>query len=225
MADEQAKPGFDLHTSPSHLLHRAQQAAVNLSATALSDQGLTLRQFAVLAALADAEGQSQARLVEETGIDRSTLAEMVRRMELSGYIKRVISAEDKRAKAVSLMAKGRKAYEAALPHVQAADDELLSMVRSNRRSALIDSLARVAGPLGAEAPAEDAAEDAAEEAVKEDVPAKEAKPAAKSKDKPSKTKAAKPEKAPKPAKPAKAEKSAKADKKADKKKKKKKKKS
>ncbi|MEQ9314284.1 MAG: MarR family transcriptional regulator [Henriciella sp.] len=221
MADEQAKPDFDLHTSPSHLLHRAQQSAVNLSAAALSEQGLTLRQFAVLAALAGAEGQSQARLVEETGIDRSTLAEMVRRMELSGYIKRVTAAEDKRAKAVSLMAKGRKAYDAALPHVQAADDELLSMVRANRRSALIDSLARVAGPLGTDAPVDDAAE----EAAKDEAPAKEVAPAAKSKSKPSKTKAPKSEKASKPAKPAKAEKPAKADKKADKKKKKKKKKS
>ncbi|MGB3625215.1 MAG: MarR family winged helix-turn-helix transcriptional regulator [Henriciella sp.] len=222
MADEQAKQDFDLHTSPSHLLHRAQQSAVNLSAGALSDQGLTLRQFAVLAALAGEDGQSQARLVDQTGIDRSTLAEMVRRMELSGYIKRVISKEDKRAKAVSLMAKGRKTYEAALPHVQAADSELLSMIRSNRRSALIDSLARVSGSQ----PGEAAPEPESVETGEAKATSKSDKSAEKSKSKPAKStkssKDSKPAKAEKAEKPAKADKS---DKKSSKKKKKKKKKS
>lgn len=218
MADEQAKQGFDLQASPSHLLHRAQQSAVNLSSAALADQGLTLRQFAVLAALAGEEGQSQARLVDETGIDRSTLAEMVSRMEASGYIKRTVSPEDKRAKAVSLMAKGRKAYEAALPHVEAADAELLAMVRSNRRAALIDSLARFAGPQASEAPAEPEPDAQAEPEVETN----DEKPAEKTKSKPSKSKPSKSSKSSKDEKPAKADKS---DKKSSKKKKKKKKKS
>lgn len=148
MTDEQEKPAFDLSVSPSHLLHRAQQAAVNLSSETLSEQGLTLRQFAVLAALATQEGQSQSSLVEKTGIDRSTLADMVRRMEISGYIKRVVSPEDARAKAVSLVAKGRQSYEKALGGVQAADQEILSMVRANRRAGLIVLLSAIGGPDG-----------------------------------------------------------------------------
>lgn len=146
MAEEQDKTGFDLSTSPSHLLHRAQQAAVNLSAQALSAEGLTLRQFAVLATLAAEEGQSQANLVDKTGIDRSTLAEMVRRMETAGYIERVVSPDDARAKAVSLLDKGRKAYESALPAVESADTELLSLVRANRRAGFILSLAAIGAP-------------------------------------------------------------------------------
>lgn len=146
MADQQDTQSFDLSKSTSHLLHRAQQAAVNLSTEALSSQGLTLRQFAVLAALAAEEGQSQSSLVDRTGIDRSTLAEMVRRMEASGYIERTTSPEDARAKAVSLLAKGREVYEAALPGVEAADQELLAMIRSNRRAGFILSLAAIGAP-------------------------------------------------------------------------------
>ncbi|WP_084421095.1 MarR family winged helix-turn-helix transcriptional regulator [Henriciella litoralis] len=146
MADEQAGSQFDLATSPSHLLHRAQQAAVNLSSEALSAQGLTLRQFAVLAALAEEEGQSQAGLVDKTGIDRSTLADMVRRMEASGHIKRVVSPEDARAKAVSLMPAGKEAYLAALSGVEAADRELLSVVRANRRAGFLASLTSIGNP-------------------------------------------------------------------------------
>ena len=201
MAEEQDKSGFDLATSPSHLLHRAQQAAVNLSAQTLSSEGLTLRQFAVLASLAAEEGQSQANLVDKTGIDRSTLAEMVRRMEASGYIKRVVSPEDARAKAVSLMEKGRKAYEAALPAVEQADKELLSLVRANRRAGFILSLSAIAAP---EEPDPVVAE------VTETKPVEDTKP---EKAKPKKSKKDKAEKAEKPAKS-----------KSDKKKKKKKKK-
>ena len=197
MAEEQANQGFDLAASPSHLLHRAQQSAVNLSAATLSEQGLTLRQFAVLAALAREEGQSQARLVDQTGIDRSTLADMVSRMERAGYIKRIDSKEDRRAKAVSLMAKGRKAYEAALPGVEAADKQVLDMIRANRRTGFLASLASIGGPEETAPVIEEAADDTAPDA-------------AAPKPKKAKTKAEKPAKAEKP--------------KADKKKKKKKKK-
>lgn len=146
MADEQAQAGFELAQSPSHLLHRAQQSAVNLSAPALSEQGLTLRQFAVLAALSSEEGQSQASLVNQTGIDRSTLADMVSRMERAGYIERTESTEDRRAKVVSLKPKGRTAYEAALPAVAEADRQLLDMIRANRRTGFLTSLATIGGP-------------------------------------------------------------------------------
>lgn len=225
MADEQDKAAFELQSSPSHLLHRAQQAAVNASAAALAENGLTLRQFAVLAALASEEGQSQARLVDVTGIDRSTLAEMVRRMELSGHIKRVTSKEDARAKAVSLMAKGRKAFQAALPAVEAADAALLDMIRANRRTGFLESLTQIGAPAEA-APAQTPVEDktAAEPVEPPAAAAETPKPAPKDKAKPKKSKANpakakadKPAKAEKPAKPAKS------DKKSDKKKKKKKK--
>ena len=162
MADQQDTQSFDLSKSTSHLLHRAQQAAVNLSTEALSSQGLTLRQFAVLAALAAEEGQSQSSLVDRTGIDRSTLAEMVRRMEASGYIERTTSPEDARAKAVSLLAKGREVYEAALPGVEAADKELLAMIRSNRRAGFILSLAAIGAPEGEPEIEEVVTEDAAD---------------------------------------------------------------
>ncbi|HIG23853.1 MAG TPA: MarR family transcriptional regulator [Henriciella marina] len=199
MADQQDPQSFDLSTSPSHLLHRAQQAAVNLSTEALAAQGLTLRQFAVLAALASEEGQSQSSLVDRTGIDRSTLAEMVRRMEASGYIERTTSPEDARAKAVSLLAKGREVYDAALPGVEAADNALLAMIRSNRRAGFILSLAAIGAPEE---------EPEVEDVVSEE--AADAGPGKATKDKPKKSKK---------------DKSAKADKsKSDKKKKKKKKK-
>lgn len=131
---------YSLNTSPSHLLHRAQQIAANQSASELAAAGITLRQFSVLAALSGNEGVSQSDLVNATGIDRSTLADMVARMEKAGLIKRVASKTDKRAKSVSLMAKGKKAYEKALPAVEKADAVLFESLAKTKQDALVSGL-------------------------------------------------------------------------------------
>lgn len=140
MGKQDQEPSFTLGSSTTHLLHRAQQIAVNLSAAALETSGLTIRQFAVLAALNDDDGQTQASLVEITGIDRSTLADMVARMEKGGMVARIKSREDARAKAVSLTPLGRAAFDKAAPVVQAADAELVAQLRKSRRASLLESL-------------------------------------------------------------------------------------
>jgi len=131
--------GFALESSVSHLIHRAQQIAALQSADILKEAGITLRQFSVLAAVADSEGASQADIVERTGIDRSTLADMVSRMETGGLLKRKPSKHDARAKSVSLLAKGRKALDVTRAGVSEADDELLSLLPANRRTAFIEA--------------------------------------------------------------------------------------
>lgn len=191
---------FSLHQSPSHLLHRAQQFAALQSAEALAEAGITLRQFSVLAAVSENEGASQSRLVDETGIDRSTLADMVQRMERGGFIKRTASKEDARAKAVSLTAKGRRVLEKTSPAVQSADTQLLETLPKNRRTALISILGALSGDTSA----------ANGKAKEEAEPAPEpAKPAPKKAKKAKKAKPAKAEKAPKKAKKAKSKKSSK----------------
>ena len=197
---------YNLKTSPSHLLHRAQQIAANESASALAAAGITLRQFSVLAALSGNDGVSQSDLVNATGIDRSTLADMVARMEKAGLIKRVASKTDKRAKVVSLMAKGKKAYEKALPAVEKADAAIFEALPKTKQATLVSGLkdmvaeadkaeAAVAPKPAAPAPA---AKAAPKPAVKK-APAK--KPAAKkaSAKKPAAKKAPAAKAAPKPA--------------------------
>jgi DNA-binding MarR family transcriptional regulator len=167
---------FKLNKSPSHLLHRAQQIAANHSAVALKAAGVTLRQFSVLAALSGNEGVSQSDLVNATGIDRSTLADMVARMEQAGLIKRIASKTDARAKSVSLMAKGRKALEKAQPAVDAADAALFDAMPKTKQDALLSGLSKLVEDAEAAAP-----KDAPEAAP---VVVAKAKPKAKAKAKP-----------------------------------------
>ena len=77
-----------LARSPIHLLHRAGQCAEDLFHAEIKDRCLTPRLLAVLVTVARTEGLSQTGLVARTGIDRSTLADIVRRMQRKGLLQR-----------------------------------------------------------------------------------------------------------------------------------------
>jgi DNA-binding MarR family transcriptional regulator len=134
---------FRLSASPSHLLRRAEQYAAEIFLRAGTD-GVTLRQTVLLAAIAEAEGASQSDLVTATGIDRSTLAEMMARMEKKGLIARTASAADGRAKSVKLTRDGRARLEAALPAMRAVDAALLEALARNKRASFTAALGALA---------------------------------------------------------------------------------
>lgn len=122
-----------LERSPSHLLHRALQLALDIYGEELGPGAITQRQYAVLAAAADHEGATQTDLVRITGIDRSTLADMAARMIVKGLLERERSTLDARANAVRLTAEGRAALEAARPKMAQADSRLLKLISGGGR--------------------------------------------------------------------------------------------
>jgi MarR family transcriptional regulator, temperature-dependent positive regulator of motility len=125
-----------LDRSPSQLLHRAQQLALDIYAQEFGADGITQRQFALLAAVADHEGANQSDLVRITGIDRSTLADMAARMISKGLLARARSETDARANAVRLTDRGRAVLEDARPKMARADGRLLKLLSGDRRAAL-----------------------------------------------------------------------------------------
>lgn len=135
--------GFALGSSPIHLLHRAQQVAGEYFAARLKKSGLTVRQFAVLCALDTHPGGTQTDLVALTGIDRSTLADLIHRLEDRGLVARNRASLDARANSVTLTPAGQKAWREAIPEVQAADEAILAMLHKSKRKALIASLQHV----------------------------------------------------------------------------------
>jgi DNA-binding MarR family transcriptional regulator len=139
-----ARDVFRLSRSPSHLLRRAEQFAAELFARSDLSDGVTLRQTVLLAAIAEDEGASQSDLVRTTGVDRSTLAEMMARMEGKGLIARAAAADDGRAKSVRLTAGGRRRLNEALPAIRAVDRALLHAMPAARRSAFETILAEIA---------------------------------------------------------------------------------
>ena len=129
-----------LDGSPSHLMHRVLQIALDIYAEETGPGALTQRQFAVLSAVAENEGLTQTDLVRATGIDRSTLADLVARMIGKGLLERERSTTDGRANTVRLAPAGREALEAARPRVDAADKRILSLAPRSKRDAFLKLL-------------------------------------------------------------------------------------
>ena len=192
-----AKRSGGLGGSPSHLMHRVLQLALDIYADEAGADGLTQRQFAVLEAVSHKSGLTQTDLVRATGIDRSTLADLVARMTTKGLLDRAQSAIDARAKAVTLSAAGQAALDAARPRVEAADKRILALLPKGKRDGFLALLAELAGEADA---APDKAKAEARAAKKA---AREAKKARKA-EKPAKARAEKPVKAAKAAKAQKA---------------------
>ncbi len=192
-----AKRSGGLAASPSHLMHRVLQLALDIYTEETGSGGLTQRQFAVLEAVSQKSGLTQTDLVRATGIDRSTLADLVSRMTTKGLLDRETSAVDARAKAVRLAPAGLAALEAARPKVEAADKRILALLPKAKREGFLSLLAELAGEADA---APDKAKAEARAAKKA---AREAKKLAKKAAKAPKVKAEKPAKAPKAEKPAK----------------------
>ncbi|OLF75336.1 MarR family transcriptional regulator [Maricaulis sp. W15] len=145
--DKHDTKGFDLSDSPGHLLHRSQQFAAERFTKAMAGAKLTQRQFAVLHATAQEEGLTQTQLVKSTGIDRSTLAELVARMVKNGLLEREKLADDARANAVKLTESGRALLEAATLGAMEADKAILSALPKNKRASFIETLRRIAETL------------------------------------------------------------------------------
>jgi len=137
-----------LEESPLHLLHRAGQAAGEAFVAEAARAGLTPRQFAVLHEISVNEGLSQTRLVERTGIDRSTLADIMRRLVKKGVVQRRRTREDARAYAVKLTDAGRRVLDSAAPLVERADERLLDALPPARRARFVESLNEIVLRLG-----------------------------------------------------------------------------
>lgn len=135
---------FDLDTSPGHLLRRANQYANDLYAAETDSPGLTQRQFAVLFAIDQREGASQTELVKATGIDRSTLADMIVRMQNKELLARKRTDEDQRANAVRITPIGRRAMRAALPLVLRSESGILEVLPQRMRGEFIKALTLIA---------------------------------------------------------------------------------
>jgi DNA-binding MarR family transcriptional regulator len=140
---KQARRSGTLAESPSHLMHRALQLALDIYAEELGSGGPTQRQFAVMEAVSVKEGLTQTDLVKATGIDRSTLADLVARMTTRGLLTRERSSLDARAKAVRLSPEGQALLESARPKVEAADRRVMALLPKAKRDGFLELLSEL----------------------------------------------------------------------------------
>ncbi len=125
------------------LLHRANQTATDAFAEASGDSELTPRQVQVLAAIEELEGGSQTNIVTATGIDHSTLADIIRRLSKRKLIERRRKKEDARAYEVKLSEAGQRELAKGKPVLKTVEKTLTAKLSTSERGDLVALLEKV----------------------------------------------------------------------------------
>jgi DNA-binding MarR family transcriptional regulator len=123
------------------------QCAEEIFQAEMGDRDLTPRQLAILIAVAEDEGASQTELVERTGIDRSTLADLVHRLQRKRFLQRRRKREDARAYAVKLTDAGRRVLRAAEPRAKRVDERVLVALPNRQRVQFMGALVSIVDTL------------------------------------------------------------------------------
>lgn len=122
-----------------NLIRRAQQLHLATWARVASDE-ITSAQYSILAVL-DRRGEaSQRELCDEVDLDRSTIADLVRRMERAGLITRERSQGDARRNVVRLTESGAAERRRLAPLVVEVQRELTAALDPDQTDALFRSL-------------------------------------------------------------------------------------
>ena len=128
-----------------HLIRRLHQQStqVFVQRTQAAGFDLTSVQFAALDAIHAHPGTDQASVAEMIAYDRATIGGVIDRMEQKGWVRRVVSERDRRARELSLTAEGERIHAALLPIVWDLQGEILQSL-SDVDSARFLKLARQA---------------------------------------------------------------------------------
>jgi MarR family transcriptional regulator, temperature-dependent positive regulator of motility len=133
-----------LDRSPTHLLHRVAQCATEVFDAQAKNHDFTARQVAVLTTVGQNEGLSQTDIVAGTGIDRSTVADLVRRLKRKGLLERRRIKDDMRTYAVKLTDEGRRALFTIEPLAKKVDELILAALPAKDRQSFMASLQSIA---------------------------------------------------------------------------------
>jgi DNA-binding MarR family transcriptional regulator len=117
------------------LIRRAQQAHVAAWQDHVSSQ-ISSVQFGVLAVLFRRPGLSQRDLCDELDLDRSTIAELLGRLERHGLVDRSRHAADRRRNTLRLTARGAAELERLRPRVDRVEHVLTDALSAAERSEL-----------------------------------------------------------------------------------------
>ena len=115
----------DFHSMPGHLIRRAHQISVAIFMEECAEHNVTPGQYACLSEIARQPGVDATRLAAAVAFDRSTLGNVLERLETKGWVDRRPSPEDRRVKLLHITQAGEQLLEAIEPAVVATQKRLL----------------------------------------------------------------------------------------------------
>ena len=112
---------------------------------AVGTDGPTRQQVAVLVTVCQHPSASQAELVEETGIDKNTLAQIINRLIERGLLERERTEHDARAYAITATPAAVKLLDKVLPAVREVQDKIIAPVPKELRPMFYRCLRLISG--------------------------------------------------------------------------------
>ncbi|MDP3225791.1 MAG: MarR family winged helix-turn-helix transcriptional regulator [Rubrivivax sp.] len=115
-----------LETLPGHHIRRLHQNAVAIFLQETEAHGLTPVQYAALQTVANQPGIDQRTLAGRIGLDTSTVAGVVDRLETRTLLQRNVSPQDKRVRLLTLTGTGTTLLADVEPAMRAAQQRILA---------------------------------------------------------------------------------------------------
>lgn len=134
----------DLYRMPGHLIRRAQQISTALFAEECAGLDLTSVQFAALTAIGANPDVDATRLSALIAFDRSTIGDVLERLEAKGWISRGPSPQDRRVKLLRLSPAGARLLRTVGPAVRRVQERLLAPLAPHDRATMVRLLAQLA---------------------------------------------------------------------------------
>jgi DNA-binding MarR family transcriptional regulator len=128
--------------APGHLLRRAQQVHTELWATRVD--GLTGPQYATLVAIAGWDDVDQRRAGQLASLDKSTVAEVVRRLVDKGWVRRARDPADRRRHLLTLTDGSLERLAEVTEAARSVQRDILAVLQPADRPQFIEWLGRVA---------------------------------------------------------------------------------
>ena len=125
------------------MLGRTAGAAGRRANEKMSALGIDTRHYAVIVAIADADGPSQQDVADALGIDRATLVALADDLEAKRLITRARSDQDRRAYALKLTSDGADLMAEADTLMEQCEEEFTGVLTPAERAQLAELLARL----------------------------------------------------------------------------------
>lgn len=128
---------------PGFLIRRLHQIHGYLFAQETVDFLITPVQFSVMTALDEHGAMDQVTIAREVGLERTTVAAVIARIEVRGYVRRSTSATDQRVRIVKLTRQGRKLLGQMACAVEQAHHRTISPLSEEDQDHLMCLLVRL----------------------------------------------------------------------------------
>ncbi|UFN48997.1 MarR family transcriptional regulator [Roseomonas sp. OT10] len=138
------QPLDELYALPGHLIRRVQQISTALFAEECGSFDLTSVQYAALVAIQAVPEVDATRLSALIAFDRSTLGDVLERLETKGWVARAPSRQDRRVKRLTLTPEGMRVVREVEPGMRRVQERLLAPLAPEEGEALVRLLARIA---------------------------------------------------------------------------------